>query len=197
MVASQGMCFCWMAIAFRATMNKESKGFFYVRKANFPTHGIVAGRFTVCPPPRGGWQRSWRVVSWNSHSNNILRALSPAGGNSLRLASRATSKNSKNSLKKPQVSSPSIWGRQEDTANSLLDLLLLETANFMLLGFYDNLQVSTNSWLPQLEGGGSRSETEGVLHRIKRNFVSLKFVLRTSQRYTINSIIPKEFTLLL
>ena len=24
-------------------MNKESEGFFYVRKANFPTHGIVAG----------------------------------------------------------------------------------------------------------------------------------------------------------
>ena len=32
-----------MATAFRATMNKESEGFFYVRKANFPTHGIVAG----------------------------------------------------------------------------------------------------------------------------------------------------------
>ena len=29
--------------AFCATMNKESEGFFYVRKANFPTHGIVAG----------------------------------------------------------------------------------------------------------------------------------------------------------
>ena len=28
---------------FCATMNKESEGFFYVRKANFPTHGIVAG----------------------------------------------------------------------------------------------------------------------------------------------------------
>ena len=32
-----------MAIAFRATMNKESEGFFYVRKANFSTHDIVAG----------------------------------------------------------------------------------------------------------------------------------------------------------
>ena len=45
------------------------------------------------------------------------------------------------SLREPP---PSIWGRQEDTANFLLGLLLLETANLILLGFFDNLEVSTN-----------------------------------------------------